>query len=321
MSTTFVADAATARPARTAYSCVVDGAPKYEWEAANLGISLVSNAGVAPADVKLHVTTSVSAEFREFALARGFCLVPIEPFPGNHGYCNKIQQMFSPAFAGYARVVLCDCDLYFASSPETHFVEAPAAGCLVTRPNPPYALLHRVFESAGLQAPSPVPVRFPMSDADCTAPSNWNGGLYVFAAGELETWGHAWAAHATRLLAGDPGPLGQYRMFADQTGWALTLHELAIPFAQLPDTLSHPINPVLLECEGYRRTPSGIACFHLGTAMDPHGRIRPGGTAEIDAQIEAANRRIAETVLSRIDDDKHLAWLFQRWWDYRVRVS
>jgi hypothetical protein len=59
----------------------------------------------------------------------------------------------------------------------------------------------------------------------------------------------------------------------------------------------------------------------LGTALDPHGRIRPGGTRELDAQIEAANRRIEQTVLSCLADDEHLAGLFQRWHAYRVKAS
>ena len=228
--------------------------------------------------------------------------------------------MFSPAFAGYARAVLCDCDLYFVSSPAAHFVDAPASGCLVTRPNPPYPLLRSVFESAGLPAPAPVPARFPMSADECTAATKWNGGLSVFAVGELESWGRAWAAHALRLLAENPGPLGQYRMFADQTGWALTAQQLGIAFAQLPQTFSYPVTRALLACPLYHDTPADIVCFHLGKATDPAGRIRLTGIPALDAQVEAANRRIVRDLIALTDDDAVVSCLFERWQSYRAAV-
>src|SRR5258707_10549667 len=135
---------------KTAYSCVVEGTPKFEWQAVNLCVSLVRNAGIAAQDIKVHVTSSVSREFREFVLDHGMCIVPIDPFLGDHGYCNKIQQMFSSAFAGYERAVLCDCDLYFLRPLQLTHLISPAAGCVVDRPNPPLPLLYSIYNDRGI---------------------------------------------------------------------------------------------------------------------------------------------------------------------------
>jgi hypothetical protein len=187
------------------------------------------NAQIAVQDIKVHVTPSVSGEFREFVLDHGMSLVPIEPFPGNHGCCNKIRQMFSSAFVGYARAILCDCDLYFLRPPDLDRIVAPAAGRVVSGPNPPLALLRSLYEAQGL-IPSPeIYVRFPQSNDERTITSNWNGGLYVFDAHQMEKWGSVWAAHAERLLA-NLASLGAYKAFADQISWALTVDQLSIAY-------------------------------------------------------------------------------------------
>jgi hypothetical protein len=136
----------------------------------------------------------------------------------------------------------------------------------------------------------------------------------------MQSWGRVWALHATQLIA-ESESLGQYRMFVDQIAWALTLQQLAIPFAHLPDTLSYPVAPALLECTRYQHTPPDIACFHLGKAMNDQGQIRTIGIAALDAQVETANRRIAATLTSQAPQDENLKQLFQRWQTYRAAVT
>ena len=226
---------------KIAYSCLVEGARSSNGRQSIFASSLMHNAGVMPEDIKIHVTPSVSPAFRDYVADHGMSLVPIDPFPGDHGYCNKIQQMFSPAFSGYTRVVLCDCDLYFVRWLEVESIRAPAVGRVVDRPNPPYPMLQRFFEAQGLATPSATDVGFPMAEGERTVASNWNGGLYVFDAGQLEFWGHAWAANVMRLLA-DLDTLGPYRNHIDQIGWALTLDQISDPLrasawrTQLPST-------------------------------------------------------------------------------------
>ena len=303
---------------RIAYSCLVDGGAKFEWQAVNLCVSLMHNAGVPPEDIKVHVTPSVSLEFRDFVADHGLDLVPVDPFAGDNGYCNKIQQMFSPAFSGYTKVALCDCDLYFMRSLAVEQIQAPAAGRIVDRPNPAYPLLQRLFEAQGIAIPPATDVVFPKAKNERTVVSNWNGGLYVFDARHLETWGRAWAATAHRLLA-DVDALAPYRNHIDQIGWALTLCQLAIPFEHLPDVHNYPIHFGAIEL--YRRAPPDIASFHYHHCMDALGRIQPTGVPELDAQIELANRRNAEILTARVIRDETLYRLFQRWQSFCAPAS
>jgi 2-polyprenyl-3-methyl-5-hydroxy-6-metoxy-1,4-benzoquinol methylase len=207
-------------------------------------------------------------------------------------------------------VVLCDCDLYFVRSLEAKRIQAPAAGRVVDRPNPPYSLLQSLFEAQGLATPLATDVGFPMADSERTVASNWNGGLYVFDVGQMEAWGRVWAATAMRLLA-DIDSLGPYRNHVDQISWALTINHLSIPFEHLPDVQNYPVH--FSACDLYRRAPPDIASFHYHHCMDALGRIRLTGISELDAQIEVANRRNTEILLARLIRNDTLFLLFQRW--------
>lgn len=295
---------------RTAYSCVVDGSPIFEWEAVNLCSSLIHNAKIAAQDIKVHVTPSVSGEFLEFVLDRGMSFFPIAPFPGNHGHCNKIRQMFSSAFAGYARAILCDCDLYFLRPPDLDRIVAPAGGRVVGRPQPPLAFLRSLYEAQGLIASPEIYVAFPESDDERTIASNWNGGLYVFDAHQMEKWGSVWAAHAERLLA-NVASLGPCKAHVDQISWALTVDQLSIAYEHLPYENNYPAR--FLKNNNYRQTPVRIAALHYHHKMDPLGEILRSGTAELDRQIDTANQKIRETVAARLIRDETLSSLFLRW--------
>ena len=76
----------------------------------------------------------------------------------------------------------------------------------------------------------------------------------------------------------------------------------------------------LLACPRYHETPADIVCFHLGKATDPAGRIRPAGIPALDAQVAAANQRIAQDLIALTDRDAVVNCLFERWQSYRAAV-
>jgi hypothetical protein len=273
---------------KTAYSCVVDGNPKFEWQAVTFCSSLMHNAAVAAEDIKVHVLPSISGEFRDFVLDHGMTLVPIKPFSDNQGYCNKIQQMFSSAFVGYRRAILCDCDLYFVRGPDINGIGTPAAGRVVDRPNPPLALLKTLYEKHGI-VPSPeISVSFPDCSDERTVASNWNGGLYVFDVEHMERWGLFWAQYAARLLLDLP-LLGGYKNHVDQISWALTVDRLSIVYEHLTDEHDYPIH--FDDVDRYLRAPMNIASFHYHHRMDSQGAIQPSGAREVDRQLDEVNRK------------------------------
>jgi 2-polyprenyl-3-methyl-5-hydroxy-6-metoxy-1,4-benzoquinol methylase len=295
---------------KAAYSCVVDGNPKFEWQAVTLCSSLMHNAAIAAEDVKVHVLPSVRSEFRDFVIDHGMTLVPIKPFSGKHGYCNKIQQMFSSAFVGYERAILCDCDLYFVRGPDINRIVAPAAGRVVDRPNPPLAFLKTLYEKQGI-VPSPeISVGFPNCVDQRTVASNWNGGLYVFDVGHMGGWGRFWAECATRLLVDFP-LLEGYENHVDQISWALTIDRLSIVYEHLTDENNYPIHLDDVDC--YGRSPTNIASFHYHHKMDSQGAMQLSGIREIDRQLDEANRRNRKALTARIVHDETLYSLFERW--------
>jgi 2-polyprenyl-3-methyl-5-hydroxy-6-metoxy-1,4-benzoquinol methylase len=113
-----------------------------------------------------------------------------------------------------------------------------------------------------------------------------------------------------RLLA-DLDILGPYRNHIDQIGWALTLDQLAIPFEHLPGEHNYPVH--FGPSDLYRRAPPDIASFHYHHCMDVLGRIQPTSIAELDVQIQIANRRNVEILTAQLIRDDTLFRLFQRW--------
>lgn len=300
---------------RTAYSCLVDAGPKFEWQAVNLCTSILTNIGATPSDIKVHVTSRVSTEFANFVLDRGHCLLEVQPFPGDHGYCNKIQQLGSGAFAGYDRVVLCDCDLFFLTKPPLGSQIAAVAGRVVDQPNPPLDLLMKLYESRGITPRETCLVGFPTSADDLTIASNWNGGLYVLGTDCLEDCERVWARHALSLLA-DLDGLGNYRNHVDQIAWSLTLEELGLSYELLSSDANFPIHlgPLLADQE-----PAFLSSIHYHDRMDSMGKLACTGNARIDMFIGLANDQIAALITKRVLNDDDLLRLFQRWQAYCSR--
>lgn len=298
----------------TAYSCLVDGGAKFEWQAVNLCTSLIHSAGILPDDIKIHVTPSVSEDFRKCINNFGASIIEVEPFFAANGYCNKIQQMMSPAFKGYDRVVLCDCDLFFVRPIDLNNISAAAAGRIVDRPNPPYELLRKLFSRYNLQTKQAMQVGFANSADEITETSNWNGGLYVFDAKFVKQWGEEWAFHA-KLLMDYSEEFAPYENHIDQIAWALTLASLQIPFEHISEEHNYPIH--FKENKRYELAPKEICSFHYHHCMDIFGFMEKTGVAVVDQQIIEANQKISDIVTRRIIQDDYLLRLFQNWQNHK----
>jgi hypothetical protein len=96
----------------------VEGDPASEWRAAALSLGLLLSAGVAPAEVRLHVAPGVGAAFRAFARDHGLALTPAHdgrPDPAAFADCDRVvvcesaDDAFPPVLAGR---VLADPTLF-----------------------------------------------------------------------------------------------------------------------------------------------------------------------------------------------------------------
>lgn len=296
---------------KLAYSCVVDGRAKFEWQAVLLCDSLLRNAGANPEDIKVHVTPAVSPEFRGHATECGLRLVEVEPFPVGPGYCNKIRQTTSGAFFGYDWVLLCDCDLYFLRPVALPAgADLVACGRVVDRPNPPLNILRALYAQQGLSPPAVRPVSFAETPDELTFATNWNGGFYLVRGSQIERFGRRWADNAM-ALADQEDTLGRYHVHIDQIAFAMALDQLGAAIQVLEAGINVPTH--LGELTRRSPAPSGVVCLHYHDRQDGLGQIAPTGSANLDAEIGRANDQIRELIGSRFACDPAFRTVLNRW--------
>jgi hypothetical protein len=192
---------------------VVDGdATRYCQSLVWLG-TLIHRAGVDRADIHVHLTDSRDGLFEDTYKAIGVNTWRVRPFPTPHGHCNKIRQFDTPALGGYARVILCDCDVAFDRNIALDFPGVLIGAKVVDLPNPPLPVLEAVLEASGIPcAPPRVPTSFVQRGTRCelntghesgamTLQNNCNGGLYIVDRTLWPILGRKWAQWADWLAS------------------------------------------------------------------------------------------------------------------------
>lgn len=290
---------------KIALSCVVDGHAKFEWQAFLWAHSLQKNAGIPASDLRFHCLPSVSASFRSAARAMGVPVVEIEPFNG-HAYCNKIQQCFSGAFAGYDKVVLSDCDLFFLDTPRLP-AGAQFAAKVVDMANPPLELLRNIFAERGVPLAEVVPVDCALSPEDRTLEVNCNGGFYAIDASLLPQLGAAWRAQALWLLE-RIHLLGSYANHVDQVAMSLALSELKLEVTRLSAQANFPAHlpkERIAVLDG-----SAVGALHYHSSVQANSLIVPTGLPAVDAAIARANADIETIVAQHFDNNLFWNWRY-----------
>ncbi len=293
---------------KVAFSCLVDANPKFEWQAFLWAHSLVRNAAVAPNDIFVHCIHGVSEHFQSTIRGLGAQTVEVGQFDGGHAYCNKIQQCFSGAFAGYDRAVLTDCDLFFLSLPDLR-ANATLAANVVGLANPPLPLLQDIYRRAGVAPSEMVPVELALSRDELTFASNLNGGFYSIDVTALPRIAERWRKHALWLI-GEIAALGTYTNHVDQVALALTLDELGISPARLDPGANFHVH-VPPERLSAAKT-SRIDVLHYHSRMEPSGRIPATGVPFVDVPIARANAGIEAIVSSDFDNALFWNWRYDR---------
>jgi 2-polyprenyl-3-methyl-5-hydroxy-6-metoxy-1,4-benzoquinol methylase len=287
---------------KTAFSCVVDANPKFEWQALLWAHSLLRNSGCNSKDLKIHCLPGVTSRFRETMAALGVVMVDTRPFDGNHRYCNKIQQCFSEAFREYDRVVLTDTDLFFLAVPR--FAKEITTGGMVVRvPNPPLKALKMIYDEAGVGYGEEVPVSCALNSEELTFCNNLNGGFYVFDSGLLKEIGEAWRNYALWLID-RIGSLGGYKAHVDQVAMALALDRLNIKAFLLDSRCNFSVNvgagrlSAIIASERLKK----IDVLHYHASVLPSGEIKPSGVPLVDEAILRANREISAIIRDQYDN-------------------
>ena len=272
-----------------AWSCVVDDTPEIwssivPWLATAIGL-----AGIKPALIHIHHVCSLRREVADLCRELEVNTHAIEPFDPRYPHTNKIRQCTTD-FMGVRRVVLTDVDVAFAKPPPLGEIQAPVAGKIVDRPNPPVDILRDIFASAGV---SPLGIcknayvdsSNVLSEFE-TLLGNYNGGLYVIEREYMgriaETWTH-WA----RWLVANVHLLGRWTKHTDQVSFCLAVSELRMTVGVLDDAWNFPLhlNVAASETEPF--------ILHHHARLNDDLRLRQTSAAYTQEAIRRVNDAIA----------------------------
>ncbi len=221
-------------------SFVVDGLAIHYYQAELLLFSLSKFAKQPKENVLVHCTTRVDTGFIGFLQANGYPHKIIEPVLDGK-YCNKIIQLDSFRGIAEANVFLLDTDMFVLEP-----LAVPDPRCFsaktVDAPNPPLAVLTRIFAQAGLDLPPIIHADWQANDAK-TVSGNFNGGFYYIPNQAIDSVFAAWFKWADWLyqrqsLFDSP----QQAIHIDQVSMALAIHETKTPYRLVTANYNCPIH-------------------------------------------------------------------------------
>jgi len=262
----------------TIYSCVVDGAGPYPYQATLLVRSLIELAGVAPGEIVAHIVTGADPAVARELGRHGVATRSVAPF--GHPYCNKLQQLRHLAERPADRTILLDTDI-FALRP----LDLPASdaiqGKIVDVALPPLRVIRGIAAEAGLEIP---PARTDLRGEETVA-GNFNGGLYVIPGPLLAPLADGWERWARWCLERLP-LFESWTAHVDQIAFAFAVRELGLPIAPLGRAWNMPTH------QGPADVEEPVRLLHYHRHVDEDLELRPTGGPGVDAEIARANEAI-----------------------------
>lgn len=276
---------------KVAWSCLVDDTPQI-WSSITPWLATATGlAGIDPSRLYMHHACPLRPEVASICARLGVNVVAVPTFDPRSPHCNKIRQCQSD-YGDADRVVLTDVDIVFARAVPLDAINAPIAGKLVDGPNPPFAVLERIFAEAGMV----VPERLACSSWNAhsqrvafeTVGGNFNGGVYVVVASVLATLGARWA-HWAHWLLDRIELLEKWRVHVDQVSFCLALNEAGCGSQILSEAWNFPM---------HRRVDTTSAeepiLLHHHGRLDAHMRLQSIDAPQAKPAIAEVNRAIEQ---------------------------
>jgi hypothetical protein len=286
---------------------VVDAPPRFHLDALRWFATLTEVAGVKATDLVVHVAGGGSSEVLDFLGGQGVVVRAVEPFDARSPHCNKIAGALRLAEDPIEHMaVLCDTDLAVLGDPRHLVLPAGSiAGKPVDAPVPPFETLAAIFDAAGIETPSAVPL--PWGPGEWTVTGNNNGGLYLVPGALLVRIAPAWARWA-RWLLDRLELLGEWSVYVDQVAMALGLASEGIGSVALDVRWNTPTHdPTRIPADAPEPT-----VLHYHQETDDQGLIRVTGVPTLDAQIAVANAAITSVWRRASPTDSHRRWVEDR---------
>ena len=270
------------------YSCVVDPSPKFDAQLRVWITTLVEFAGLSASDLFVHVVRrdSGSPALERYLGARGIAFRYTEPFADGR-FCNKLEQLNTPALRERDFAVLCDTDIAFLSALDPWIGLGSICAKEVDFPNPPVELLEPLYRRAGF-AQFPERKRCSFADAE-TYVNNCNGGVYILRTAIFDDLLARWKRWVFWVLD-QADLLGRYVLHVSQIAFSLAVWEMGEDVIPLPKIANFPTHAPVQLYDPHNDVPLALH-YHDRVAGD--GTLLPVGVAIIDRQIARANAVIA----------------------------
>jgi 2-polyprenyl-3-methyl-5-hydroxy-6-metoxy-1,4-benzoquinol methylase len=279
-------------PAKIVVSCVMDDKPKFHMQTWNWLLSLHACGAIGRVKPVIHFLGTPPDEFLGILKSAGAELCKIESFHSGTretAFCNKLQQLVSPALQQAEYVILSDADIVFVEPPDTFISGEHVRAKVVDVDNPDEqklrALLHQTcFKDTEIDTPPDFRA------GRRTHRFNCNGGLYILPKSAFQMIAEPWKKWALFCLQQEE-ILGRSLHHSDQLGFMLAMLETNLPFLPLTSRENFPLHHTTNQ---YQDIPEqSVAAFHYHHYMDNHGRIARGEIPWINTQIDAANDHLA----------------------------
>lgn len=271
---------------RITYSFVIDRDPRFLREAETF-LRTLTGAGVRGSDIVAQVTARSGVAGRKLGSRFGVRAIEL-PLGPDEAFCNKINQLFTLAEDDFDVLALCDTDMAILS-PLTAQARADVVRARrVDTENPPLAVLEEIRGFLGFAEPPPL-IAPTCALQGTTYALNCNGGMLLIPRCYVRPLGEAWLRYAVRLVE-HRYLLRDWVNHIDQVSWAFAMHELGLPFDELPIEYNFP-TPLA------KKVPAGTyqrpVVLHYHRKIDGKGRIRRTGVRLVDSAIREANRRLS----------------------------
>lgn len=265
------------------YSCVVDNNLKFKNQALIFVHTLVGLANVKPEQIVLHIIEGTpEADIGTFRQL-GVQVTVARPFDSRHPHSNKLIQLENPLLHRADHVVLCDCDIAFASDISEWIVGDRLRAKPVDRANPPVELWRDILYTAGLGTDFPT-VKTTHEDAETYA-NNFNGGLYIIPQTVFQQLREAWPKW-NRWLLDRQELLGRFARNADQVSLGLALAALGQIGDPLPIGLNFPAQLPMPENAPLDGPPPVV---HYHKRRDERGYLGTTNVPLVDRSITKIN--------------------------------
>ncbi|QNJ96716.1 methyltransferase domain-containing protein [Constantimarinum furrinae] len=279
------------------FSCVVDNKPLFQAQAYILINSLTKKLKIHPNDIFVHVPKNTDKSFLNFCEQAQVNVIKFTPFDLRNAYCNKLVQIDTfNALDDFDYVFFMDCDLAIVSLDNLTLNDDVYAK-IVDFPNPPLAILKRIFEAAEITNFRESKTNFEINGNNLSEWNNCNGGLYIISKRFLSELGPKWKEYAKWCIDSAKLFTDKYSKHADQVGFALAMNALNKDVVHLDIKWNFPchVNPNLLS----DITPK---ILHYHDRIDHHMHIKKTGLPKVDEQIKVVNELISERNASTLDN-------------------